>query len=68
MTRMGNSNDLAKENKMLRSSIATLKQVLKERLEVALKKNKQELTAMFDEYSNMIKKLLEDKEQLTNSI
>lgn len=39
--------------------------MLRERLEVALKKNKEELTAMFDEYSTMIKKLLEDKEELT---
>ena len=32
---------------------------------MALKRNKEELTLMFDEYSNMIKKLLEDKERLT---
>lgn len=57
----GESNDLAKENKLLRNSIANLKLVLKEKLEVALKKNKEELTTMFEEYSTMIKKLLEDK-------
>lgn len=32
--------------------------ILKDKLEVALKKNKEELTVMFDEYSSMIKKLL----------
>ena len=32
---------------------------------MALKRNKEQLTLMFDEYSNMIKKLLEDKERLT---
>lgn len=32
---------------------------------MALKKNKEELTTMFDEYSTMIKKLLNDKEELT---
>ena len=54
-------SDLARENKQLRASIDRLKLILKEKLEVALQKNKQELTVMFDEYSNMIRKLLEDK-------
>ena len=42
--------------------------ILKEKLEVALKKNKEELTLMFDEYSSMIRKLLDDKESLTNRL
>lgn len=62
---INNTNDLAIENKMLKNSIVKLKEMLRERLEVALKKNKEELTDMFDEYSTMIKKLLEDKEKLT---
>ena len=62
---INNVNDLAIENKMLKNSILKLKKLIKEKLEVALKKNKEELTAMFDEYSTMIKKLLEDKEELT---
>jgi uncharacterized membrane-anchored protein YhcB (DUF1043 family) len=37
-------------------------------LEVALKRNKEELTLMFDQYSSMIKKLLQDKEQLTGRL
>ena len=53
---------------MLRGSIHKLKSILKEKLEVALKKNKEELTLMFDEYSTMIKKLLKDKEKLTNQL
>ena len=62
---INNVNDLAIENKMLKNSILKLKELIKEKLEVALKKNKEELTDMFDEYSTMIKKLLEDKEELT---
>lgn len=62
---INNVNDLAIENKMLKNSILKLKKLIKEKLEVALKKNKEELTDMFDEYSTMIKKLLEDKEELT---
>ncbi len=62
------SNDLARENKLLKNSLAKLKLILKEKLEMALKKNKEELTLMFDEYSNMIKKLLEDKETLTEQL
>ena len=65
MMGVGQGNDLLRENKMLRGSIERLKLILKEKLEVALKRNKEELTMMFDEYSSMIKKLLEDKEQLT---
>ena len=64
----GPSNDLMRENKMLRDSLSKLKTMLKEKLEEALKKNKEELTLMFDEYSTMIKKLLEDKETLTTQI
>jgi hypothetical protein len=60
--------DLARENKLLRCSIGKLKLILKQKLEVALKKNKEELTIMFDEYSAMIKKLLEDKETLTDQL
>ena len=62
---INNVNDLAIENRMLKNSILKLKELIKEKLEVALKKNKEELTDMFDEYSTMIKKLLEDKEELT---
>ncbi len=35
---------------------------------MALKRNKEELTLMFDQYSSMIKKLLQDKEQLTGRL
>jgi chromosome segregation ATPase len=60
-----NDQDLLRENRALRGSIQQLKGILKEKLEGALQKNKAELTLMFDEYSTMIKKLLEDKERLT---
>lgn len=62
---VGQGNDVIRENKALRGSIERLKLILKEKLEVALKRNKEELTMMFDQYSSMIRKLLEDKEQLT---
>lgn len=68
MMTFGDLNDLTRENKLLKCSVSKLKQILKEKLEVALKKNKEELTIMFDQYSNMIKKLLEDKETLTNQL
>ena len=68
MMTFGDLNDLTRENKLLKCSVSNLKQILKEKLEVALKKNKEELTIMFDQYSNMIKKLLEDKEILTNQL
>ena len=68
MMGMGQSNDLVRENKMLKGSIQKLKSILKEKLEAALKKNKEEITLMFDEYSTMIKKLLEDKEKLTSQL
>jgi hypothetical protein len=48
MMTFGDLNDLARENKLLKCSITKLKQILKEKLEVALKKNKEELTVMFD--------------------
>ena len=48
MQMAGPSGDLMRENRMLRESIQKLKNVLKEKLEGALKKNKEELTLMFD--------------------
>lgn len=44
----GDVNDLARENKLLKCSISKLKQILKDKLLIALKKNKEELTLMFD--------------------
>ena len=44
----GDANDLARENKLLKCSISKLKQILKDKLLIALKKNKEELTLMFD--------------------
>ncbi len=64
----GSEGELAKENKMLRACIEKMKLILKEKLKEALTKNKEELTLMFDEYSAMIKKLLEDKEKLTTQL
>lgn len=61
MMSFGEVNDLSHENKMLKASVAKLKLMLKEKLAVALQKNKEELIIMFEEYSNMIRKLLEDK-------
>lgn len=40
MMTFGDSDDLFRENKMLRSSIQNLKLILKQKLEEALKKNK----------------------------
>ena len=65
---MGEGNDVSRENKYLKQAIKNLKKVLKDKLESALKKNKEELTIMFEEYSGMIKKLLEDKEVLTGQV
>jgi hypothetical protein len=48
MMTFGDLNDLTRENKLLQCSVSKLKQILKEKLEVALKKNKEELTLMFD--------------------
>jgi hypothetical protein len=41
MMKIGDMNDLSKENRLLKNAISNLKQVLKEKLEVALKKNKE---------------------------
>lgn len=40
MMSFGDINDLARENKMLKGSVSKLKLILKEKLELALKKNK----------------------------
>lgn len=44
----GCSSDLNWENQMLRNSIQKLKSLLKDNLECALKRNKEELTIMFE--------------------
>lgn len=48
MMTFGGNNDLAKENKLLKNSLAKLKLILREKLQEALKKNKEEITTMFE--------------------
>ena len=48
MMTFGGNNDLAKENNLLKNSLAKLKLILREKLQVALKKNKEEITTMFE--------------------
>jgi hypothetical protein len=62
------NNLLLQQNKYLKVSLDQLKLILKDKLENALKKQKEELTVMLEDYIKLITKLLKDKEDLTINI
>lgn len=61
-------NQLIEQNHYLKASLDELKNILKEKLESALKKQKEELTLMMEDYIKLITKLLKDKEELTATL
>ena len=52
----------------LKGALHKMKIILKEKLESALKKQKDELSKMLEDYVALITKLLQGKEQLTISL
>lgn len=50
------------QNQYLKSTLSKLKNIIKSKLETALKKQKDELTKMLADYLELITKLLKDKE------
>lgn len=57
-----------KQNQRLTTAIEELKVILKQKLEAALKKQREDLNVMMQDYIQLIQKLLKDKEAFAGKL
>ena len=62
------NESLEEQNYRLRNALAKMKVILKDKLETALQRQKDELSKMLEDYISLITKLLQDKEELTTTV
>jgi uncharacterized protein YcbK (DUF882 family) len=59
---------LAEQNEYLKAALSELRSILQDKLDKALRKQKEELGFVLSDYLRLITKLLGDKEELTVSL
>ena len=64
----GENSELIEQNQQLKEAVQELMMILRTKLDKALQKQEQELQGMLKDYLQLITKLLEDKENLTNNL
>ena len=62
------NHQLKQQNICLKTAIEELRSILKQKLEQALKKQREDLNVMMQDYIQLIKKLLHDKEDYAAKI
>lgn len=58
------NHQLIRQNQRLSAAIEELRTILKQKLEAALRKQREDLNVMMQDYIQLIQKLLKDKESL----
>lgn len=58
------NHQLIRQNQRLSAAIEELRTILKQKLETALKKQREDLNVMMQDYIQLIQKLLRDKESI----
>ena len=62
------NHQLIRQNQKISAAIEELRIILKQKLEAALRKQREDLNVMMQDYIQLIQKLLKDKESFANKL